>query len=90
MDAAKKLADGGRRLKLNKKERAAVLEVLSSYLNDKNRSIRMFSMQALANLAIDEARLRPQVITLLEDLTKTGSPAIQNAGRKLLASLNQL
>jgi hypothetical protein len=90
MDAAKKMADGDRRLKLNKTERAAVLEVLSSYLHDKNRSIRMFSMQALANLAMDEARLRPQVITLLEELTKAGRPAMQDAGRKLLASLNQL
>jgi len=42
------------------------------------------------NTNIDEAKLRPQVIALLENLIQAGSPTIQNHGRKLLSSLKQL
>jgi len=90
MDAVKKAGSDGHRLKLSEKDRTVVLEVLSGYLHDKSRTVRMFSMQALANLAFDEVKLRPQVIALLQDLIKTGSPAMKNHGRKLLASLKQL
>jgi hypothetical protein len=46
-------------------------------------------MQALADLAEDDATLRPRVVRLLEDLTRTGSPAMKSRGRKLLDRLNQ-
>ncbi len=90
MNAVKKAGREDHRLQLSKKDRTAVLEVLSGYLHDKSRTVRMFSMQALANLAVEEAKLRPQVIALLQDSIKTGSPAIKNRGRKLLESLKRL
>jgi hypothetical protein len=90
LEALKKLGPVDRHLKLSKKDREVVFEVLSNYLHDKSRTIRMFSMQALTELAIDEAKLRPRVIALLENLTQAGSPIIQNHGRKLLSSLKQL
>jgi hypothetical protein len=90
MDAVKKAGRDDHRLQLSEKDRAAVLDVLSGYLHDKSRTVRMFSMQALANLALDEAKLRPQVIALLQDSIKTGSPVMKSRGRKLLASLKQL
>jgi hypothetical protein len=45
------------------------------------------SMQALADLVKQDTNLWPQVIELLEDLTQTGSPAMQNRDRKLPAKL---
>jgi hypothetical protein len=46
-------------------------------------------MQALAELAEDDASLRARVVTLGEDLSKTGGPAMRTRGRKLLDRLNE-
>jgi len=77
------------RLELSQEERAVVVEILLSYLSDKSKIVKTFSMQALADLAEQDASLRPQVIQLLEELTRTGSPAMKSRGRKLLARLSQ-
>ena len=79
-----------KQLRLNKNEITAVIETLKEHLNDKSKKARLVSMQALANLAHDDARLRPQVIAVLAEVTKTGSPALQTAGRKRLSSLRKL
>ena len=76
------------RLELNKEERAVIVEILLDYLNDKSKIVKTFSMQALADFAEWDASLRPQVIKLLEELTRTGSPAMKSRGRKLLEKLN--
>ena len=44
-------------------------------------------MQALANIAAQDANLREPIIRRLEELTRSGSPAMQCRGRKLLAKL---
>jgi hypothetical protein len=77
------------RLELSEEERAVVVEILLDYLNDKSRIVRTFSMQALADFAERDAGLRPKVIQLLEELTRTGSPAMKSRGRKLLENLNR-
>ena len=76
------------RLELSEEERAVVVEVLLGYLNDKSKIVKTFSMQALADLTEQDASLRSQVIPLLEELTKTGSPAMKSRGRKLLEKLS--
>jgi hypothetical protein len=75
------------RLHLDQDERATVLEILHEYLNDKSNIVKTFSMQALADLAEKDASLRSQVIPLLEEITRTGSPAMKSRGRKLLQKL---
>jgi hypothetical protein len=75
------------RLDLTKEERAIVLEILDDYLNDKSNIVKTFSMQALADLAEQDTNLRVRVIPLLEELTRTGSPAMRSRGRKLLQKL---
>jgi hypothetical protein len=50
----------------------------------------MFSMQALTTLAMEEAKLRPQVIALLEESLRTGTATTKNRGRKLLECLKRL
>ncbi|MBL7183863.1 MAG: hypothetical protein ISS50_05375 [Anaerolineae bacterium] len=77
------------RLELSEEERAVVVEILLNYLNDKSKIVKTFSMQALADLAEQDASLRSQVIPLLEELTRTGSPAMKSRGRKLLESLGR-
>ena len=76
------------RLELSEEERAVVVEILLGYLSDKSKIVKTFSMQALANLAEQDAGLRSQVIPLLEELTRTGSPAMKSRGRKLLGKLS--
>jgi hypothetical protein len=75
------------RLEWSEAERAQVVEVLLAYLNDASSIVKTFAMQALADLAEQDDRLRPQVIPLLEELTQTGSPAMQSRGKKLLRRL---
>ena len=76
------------RLELSEEERAIVVEILLGYLSDKSKIVKTFSMQALADLAEQDASLRSQVIPLLEELTRTGSPAMKSRGRKLLERLS--
>lgn len=75
------------RLRLTPKEQDAVYAILLGYLEDESRIVKTNSMQALADLARHHDRLRPRVLPLLEELTRTGSPAMKSRGRKLLKAL---
>jgi hypothetical protein len=75
------------RLELSEAEQVRVVEILLGYLNDKSKIVKTFAMQALADLAERDAKLRPQVIKLLAELIETGSPAMKSRGRKLLNRL---
>jgi len=77
------------RLELSKEEQAVIIEIILDYLNDKSKIVKTFSMQALADFAERDTALRPQVIELLEELIRTGSPAVRSRGRKLLEKLNR-
>jgi hypothetical protein len=77
------------RLDLNGDERRAVAAILSGYLEDKSKIVKTFSMQALADIAMQDEALRPPIVRQLEELTRTGSPAMQSRGRKLLARLKR-
>jgi hypothetical protein len=67
------------------------VRTLIGYLSDPSSIVRTCSMQALADLAEAHPRLRRQVDPLLEQLTRSGSPAMRSRGRKLLrrAALRQ-
>jgi hypothetical protein len=77
------------RLDLDAEERACAVEILVAYLDDQSKIVKTFSMQALADLAEVDGRFRPRIVTLLQELTETGSPAMRNRGRKLLARLGE-
>lgn len=77
-------------MKWSKKERAGLVEILLNYVNDKSSMVRTFSMQALADLAVQDISLRPGVLAMLAELIKTGSPAMKSRGRKLLERLKRL
>jgi hypothetical protein len=75
------------RLDLNEAERTLAVQILTGYLSDQSKIVKTFSMQALADLALADERLRPGVTKLLQELVESGSPAMQSRGRKLLAAL---
>jgi hypothetical protein len=77
------------RLDLSPEERATAVDILLGYLEDRSKIVKTFSMQALADLAEEDARLRPRIITLLNDLIAAGSPAMVSRGRKLLKRLKE-
>jgi hypothetical protein len=75
------------RLALDDGEVAHVVGVLMSYLDDRSKIVKTFSMQALADLAEKRPGLRSQVVEVIERLARTGSPAMRSRGRRLLAKL---
>jgi hypothetical protein len=46
--------------------------------------VKTCAMQALADLAFTDAKLKSQIRPLLEELTQIGTPAMRARGRKLL------
>jgi hypothetical protein len=75
------------RLTLKPRDRKTIVEIFFAYLNDESKIVVTFALQALADFAVEDKKLRPRVIRVLEELTETGSPAIKNRGRKLLLKL---
>ncbi len=75
------------RLEWSPKERRAIVDILKNYLTDKSKIVRTFSMQALADIAEQDAELRQPIFKQLKTMTRTGSPAMKARGKKLLAKL---
>jgi hypothetical protein len=72
------------RLKLAESERRRVLEILRTYLEDCSSIVKTFAMQGMWDLAEQDAALRPGVVDLFGELTRTGTAAMRARGRKLL------
>jgi hypothetical protein len=77
------------RLPLNPKERALVATLLTRYLADRSSIVKTFALQGLADLAQDDTNIRPGVIEVLREATRTGTPAMKARGRKLLIRLER-
>ncbi len=75
------------RLKLTSAETAQVTEIFFEYLKDKSKIVVTFAMQALSDLAMRQARVPKRVISAIENLACSGSPAIKSRGKKLLRQL---
>jgi hypothetical protein len=75
------------RLQTSQEERAAIVAILLNYLGDTSKMVKTFATAALTDLAEQDAGLRPEVLRVLEEQTRTGSPAMQSRGRKLLHRL---
>jgi len=77
------------RLDLTPKERDHAVSILFDYLEDKSSIVKTFAMQALADLAQNDSRLRKRILRILEFLTANGTPAMRARGRKLDAILHE-
>jgi hypothetical protein len=78
------------RLPLSKSEQAAVIDVLTGYMNDRSSIVKTFAMQALYDLAERYEALRPVALLHIKELIAIGTPAMKARGKKLLATLNRL
>jgi hypothetical protein len=75
------------RLRLNGRERRQAAAKLRSFLSDRSSIVKTCAMQTLADLAEQDARLRSEVVERIEELVRTGTPAMRARGRKLLPRL---
>ena len=75
------------RLKLASEERHRVADDLRRYLQDRGSIVRTHALQGLSDLAEQDESLRGEVVDLLRQATRTGSPAMRARARKLLACL---
>jgi hypothetical protein len=77
------------RLPLNAKERQLAVSLLNGYLQDGSSIVKTSALQGLADLATDDASLRPKVIELLRESCRNGTPATKARSRKLLLQLTR-
>lgn len=75
------------RLKLLRQDRKMVVAILRRYLKDESQIVKTFAMQGLADLAMQDPRLRTPIRRVISSLTQTGSPSMKSRGRKLLLQL---
>ncbi|HEY7258717.1 MAG TPA: hypothetical protein VH459_06590 [Gaiellales bacterium] len=77
------------RVPLRAPERRRAVALLETYLGDRSSIVRTWAMNALAELAMDDAALRRRVVPIIRTLTETGTPAMRARGRRLLVTLGE-
>jgi len=78
------------RLNLTADERKKVFALLLSYLDDNSRIVNTCSMQALADIALQDNAYLDNVRDILSRLIEIGSPAMKARGKKLLLKLEKI
>jgi hypothetical protein len=78
------------RLRLNSKQRQLATSLLTSYLEDHSSIVKTFALQGLTDLTLDDPSIRPGVIEILRQATRSGTPAMKARSRKLLHHLERL
>jgi HEAT repeat protein len=75
------------RLPLTRAERQRAIALLKEFLNDRSSIVKTFALQGLAELAHGNPKLQADVIAVLEQASRTGTPAMKARARKLLPQL---
>jgi hypothetical protein len=75
------------RLPLTPAERKWTVALLKEFLNDRSSIVKTCALQGLADLAQDNPELRPEAIGVMEQASRTGTPAMKARARKLLPQL---
>src|SRR5580692_2418913 len=65
------------RLRLTPAERQRAAAALHHYLEDRSSIVKTFALQALTDLAQNDAAMRPKVKQLLEEAVQSGTPAMR-------------
>lgn len=76
------------RLTLSQAESKCVVDTLLAYTNDRSSIVKTMAMQALADLALRDDKLRPAVLRHIRELVAIGTPAMRARGRMLLGRLD--
>ena len=77
------------RLPLDVTERRVATSLLHNYLEDKSSIVKTSALQALADLASVHPSMQAEVIELLRQSARSGTPAMKARSRKLLLRLEQ-
>ncbi len=77
------------RLALNGKERKLAVTTLSGYLEDRSSIVKTFALQGLADLAEGDLGIRPGVIELLREATRSGTAAMKARGPEIADSTGE-
>jgi hypothetical protein len=76
------------RLPLNPEERQLASCSLRGYLQDGSSIVKTCALQALTDLAVEDASIRQEVLETLREATRNGTPAMKARSRKLLRQLD--
>jgi HEAT repeat protein len=76
------------RLSMNARERQIAISSLNRYLEDRSSIVKTSALQGFADLAQDDPSIRPGVIEILREATRSGTAAMKARGRKLLLGLD--
>ena len=72
------------RLSLNRTERERATAILQGFLDDRSSIVKTFAIQALADLAHGDPTREERVFELLQEICRTGTPAMKARSRNLL------
>ena len=72
------------RLSLDRAERERATAILQGFLNDRSSIVKTFAIQALADLAHGDPTREEEVFELLQEVCRTGTPAMKARSRRLL------
>jgi HEAT repeat protein len=75
------------RLRLTHAERQRAIALLKEFLSDRSSIVKTCALQGLAELAEGIPELRSEVIGLMEQASRMGTPAMKARARKLLPRL---
>lgn len=77
-------------IKIDKTERDKIIKILLSYIKTTDSNIvKVFSMQTLADFAEKDQQLNPQIMKLIKEMMKKGSPSVISRGKKLINRLKR-
>ena len=77
------------RLECTENEENEIIEILKEYLSHKSQIVRVSAMESLAIFAEKNNAIINEVVAIINTQIKTGSPAVQSRGRKLLHRINR-
>jgi hypothetical protein len=75
------------RFRLTAKEREIVFNLMLGYLDDTSQIVKTFAMQALTDIAMQDASYIKRAQEIVKNLVENGAPSQRSRGKKLLASL---
>jgi HEAT repeat protein len=75
------------RLRLTRAERQRAIALLQKFLSDRSSIVKTCALQGLAELAQGNPELRSEMIGVMEQAGRTGTPAMKARARKLLPKL---
>lgn len=75
------------KLKLTRQECRRAAEVFTGWLDDRSSIVKTCAMQGLAELTLQDPSMKDEVLDLIRELARSGTPAMQARGRHLLKAM---